>query len=112
MDEEMISYLLENGYIQVSRVDEEGNVFYKLTDLGLDFYPNFLEENTKLVSEGIFNLWMQNAIEIYFDHDGTPLVEITQASYALAKSDSLTDDEDHDMLVELIRLWELRRKEE
>lgn len=101
----VMQWLIDNEYVVQSGVDKDGDPTYTFTQKIADEFPAFLRDQFNEFDQGISRLWLKNAIEIYFDEDGEPLIEVTNASYAMAALNLLEEDE-HQMLIELIKIWE------
>lgn len=114
MDEEinMLEFLLENNIIEVVGVNEDGETSYQLTENWQKKYPEFIMDHISAISNSIFRIWHQDFIEVYFDDNGSPLIEITDASYAAINNNLIDCQDDRDVLIELIKMWEIKEKEE
>jgi len=93
-EEDLMSYLLKIGAIEVMGYDEASDQFtYNLTQKCKELVPELWEEHYKMVNEIAFRLWDKGIVEIAFDQEGVAMVYLKDIENAIKIKDSLIDEE-------------------
>jgi DNA-binding PadR family transcriptional regulator len=59
-----VSYLLQNGHIEVHGVDKRGEIYYKFTEKGIKEQAEFVKDHQSVISEVVFALWEKNLMDM------------------------------------------------
>ena len=89
MDEEMIQFLKSIGALEDN---DDGT--YRLTDEAQEYVPNMVKTHEAHFNNDVFSLWMNDMLELVFDEDGDPMIDLSDDSRsAKAKKERLTNQE-------------------
>ena len=89
MDEEMIQFLKSIGALEDN---DDGT--YRLTDEAQEYVPDMVKTHEAHFNNDVFSLWMNDMLELVFDEDGDPMIDLSDDSRsAKAKKERLTNQE-------------------
>ncbi len=75
MDNEMIEFLKSLGAIE-----DAGGGNYRLTDKAEEFVPEVVKTHEAQFNNDVFSLWMNGMLELVFDEDGDPMIDLSDDS--------------------------------
>jgi hypothetical protein len=75
MDKEMIEFLKSIGAIEEL---PGGN--YRLSEEAEEFVPEVVKHHESMFNNDVFSLWINDMIDLIFDNDGDPMLDITETS--------------------------------
>ena len=75
MDEEMIQFLKSIGALEDN---DDGT--YRLTDEAQEYVPNMVKTHEAHFNNDVFSLWMNDMLELVFDEDGDPMIDLSEDS--------------------------------
>ena len=75
MDNEMIEFLKSIGAIE-----DAGDGNYRLTDAASEFVPEVVKTHEAQFNNDVFSLWMNGMLELVFDEDGDPMIDLSEDS--------------------------------
>jgi hypothetical protein len=75
MDNEMIEFLKSIGAIE-----DAGDGNYRLTDAASEFVPEVVKSHESQFNNDVFSLWMNGMLELVFDEDGDPMIDLSEDS--------------------------------
>ena len=75
MDKDMIEFLKSLGAIEDAG---EGN--YRLTDAAEEYVPEVVKVHEAQFNNDVFSLWMNGMLELVFDEDGDPMIDLSEDS--------------------------------
>lgn len=75
MDKDMIEFLKSIGAIEEL---PGGN--YRLSEEAEEFVPEVVKHHEAMFNNDVFSLWINDMIDLVFDDDGDPMLDITETS--------------------------------
>ena len=75
MDDEMIEFLKSIGAIE-----DTGDGNFKLTDAASEYVPEVVKSHEAHFNNDVFSLWMNGMLELVFDEDGDPMIDLSEDS--------------------------------
>ena len=75
MDKDMIEFLKSIGAIEEL---PGGN--YRLSEDAEEFVPGVVKHHEAMFNNDVFSLWINDMIDLVFDDDGEPMLDITETS--------------------------------
>lgn len=75
MDKEMIEFLKSIGAIEEL---PGGN--YRLSEEAEEFVPEVVKHHESMFNNDVFSLWINDMIDLIFDNDGDPMLDVTETS--------------------------------
>ena len=75
MDNEMIEFLKSLGAIE-----DAGDGNYRLTDAASEYVPEVVKTHEAQFNNDVFSLWMNGMLELVFDEDGDPMIDLSEDS--------------------------------
>lgn len=71
-----IEFLVEEGCMEVTGVDENGEFVLSVTAKMEEMFPEIWEEIISMSNELVYELWQKDLVEIVFKNDGDILVGV------------------------------------
>ena len=75
MDKDMIEFLMSIGAIEEL---PGGN--YRLSEEAEEFVPEIVKQHETMFNNDVFSLWMNEMIDVVFDDDGEPMLDLNDDS--------------------------------
>ena len=75
MDNEMIEFLKSIGAIE-----DAGDGNYRLTEAATEYVPEVVKSHEAQFNNDVFSLWMNGMLELVFDEDGDPMIDLSEDS--------------------------------
>ena len=70
-EEEMFTYMIENGYIEIAGIDPDGDFVYKMTRKMGEHFPEVFEEHLAITNALVFDVWQKGLLEVVMNPNGT-----------------------------------------
>ena len=75
MDKDMIEFLKSLGAIE-----DAGDGNYRLTEAATEYVPEVVRVHEAQFNNDVFSLWMNGMLELVFDEDGDPMIDLSEDS--------------------------------
>jgi chromosome segregation and condensation protein ScpB len=93
MDDEMISVMIEKGYLEEAGINEAGDPLYKITKKFYDEQADLVEWMKQKDSDVLSSLWFKGFIDLKMSEEGMGYIYTTGISNTWLDSEELTEDE-------------------
>lgn len=92
--EHIIDSLIERGALEMTGVDKDGDVIYRVTEKCKDLFPELYYEHMKQTDDIAFSLWQKDLVDIRFTDDGHYISIAPNAAEKFVEHiENLTEDE-------------------
>lgn len=98
--EYLMEYMIENNYVSICGLDEDGEPIYKMTKDLIEDYPEIFEAHMEVTNELVFSVWQKGYLEMTMTEDGEWLIIPTDVTLNYEEIEDLTKDEK-------LLLWEI-----
>lgn len=98
--DDIMGYMLENDYISICGIDEDGEPVYKMTKNLISDFPEIFEAHMEVTNELVFSVWQKGYIEMTMTEDGEWVIIPTDVTLNYEEIENLTKDEK-------LLLWEI-----
>jgi hypothetical protein len=100
---DVMMFMLDNGYIDIVGVDDDGEAVYKMTDRMLNDFPEIFEEHLEETNNLVFSVWQKGLLEVVMNEDATWEIQPNAKTKNYEKySDRITKEEK-------LLLWEVNQ---
>lgn len=90
---DMINHYLEIGVLELSGLDENGDIVYRVTDLAETEAPELWEAHKDYVDEILVDLLEDGLISVEYNEDLEAIINMTPEGYELIRDMGLIEEE-------------------
>ncbi len=93
-EEEMFTYMIENGYIEIAGIDPDGDFVYKMTRKMGEHFPEVFQEHLAITNALVFDVWQKGLLEVVMNPNGTWTIQENEKTRKFADYENdLTKEE-------------------
>ena len=77
-DNDLFNYYMEIGAIELSGIDESGEIVFKVTDTAKDMAPELWKAHTDYVDDTLLELYSKDLISVEYDENLQATISLTE----------------------------------
>ena len=93
MEDENLDYYIEIGAVDISGVDENGEILFSITEKAKDVAPDLWKAHVKFIDEALVELFSKNLITVEYNENLEALISYTPEGKSLLKDIGLSHND-------------------
>ena len=91
-----LEYYIEIGAIEISGVDEYGEIVFKITDEAEELAPFLWQSHKDYIDETLLNLYEKDLISVEYDENLEATITLTEEAKKIAKQHGMIETQEED----------------
>ena len=91
-----LEYYIEIGAIEISGVDEYGEIVFKITDEAEELAPELWQSHKDYIDETLLDLYEKDLISVEYDENLEATITLTEEAKKIAKQHGMIETQEED----------------
>jgi hypothetical protein len=91
-----LEYYIEIGAIEISGVDEYGEIIFKITDEAEELAPELWQSHKDYIDETLLDLYEKDLISVEYDENLEATITLTEEAKKIARQHGMIEIEEED----------------
>jgi hypothetical protein len=91
-----LEYYIEIGAVEISGVDEYGEIIFKITDEAEELVPELWQAHKDYIDQTLLDLYEKDLISVEYDENLEATITLTEEAKKIAKQHGMIEIEEED----------------
>lgn len=91
-----LEYYIEIGAIEISGVDEYGEIIFKITDEAEELAPELWQSHKDYIDETLLDLYEKDLISVEYDENLEATITLTEEAKKIARQHGMIETQEED----------------
>jgi hypothetical protein len=95
-DDRLFEYYMEVGAIEISGVDEDGEIIFKINDQAEHLAPELWQAHKDYIDETLLDLYEKDLISVEYNENLEATITLTEEAKKIARQHGMIEIEDNE----------------